>query len=374
MSGVNAPALVGGAIQVAGTSTTNINNVTISGNTAGGGGAIFIQSGTVNVTNSTISGNTAVNNGGGIANQFILNVSNSTISGSTANGSTNTGGGIFNNATTNLVNSTITNNNANTAGGGIYSCCTLNMKNTIVAGNLAPNSNIKDITGSVTGYNLIGNSTGATISGTTTGNQLDINPLLGVLVNNGGPTRTHALLGGSPAIDKGSNSGSPLPTTDQRGAGFARTVNLDIANAAGGDGTDIGAFESTTIPPCGLAATPIAFGQTINGTLAPGDCHFTPAGGNVGELATLYDAYTFTATAGQQIVITKTSSDFDTTVRLYRGSFPGGTFVTENDDGGGGTNSRIPPGSGSFTIPVSGQHTILTNAFRNFGTGHIRST
>ena len=76
------------------------------------------------------------------------------------------------------------------------------------------------------------------VGGTLTG----VDPLLGPLANNGGPTQTEALLAGSPAIDKGPN---PLPTfplnaNDQRGSGFARVV---------GPAVDIGAFEVQPPPP-----------------------------------------------------------------------------------------------------------------------------
>ena len=82
-----------------------------------------------------------------------------------------------------------------------------------------------------------------------------LNPLLGPLANNGGSTRTHALLGGSPAIDKGSNSGSGV-TTDQRGS--TRVVDLaTVANASGGDGTDIGAYEAQTDPNTAPTITPL---------------------------------------------------------------------------------------------------------------------
>src|SRR5207249_3760707 len=70
---------------------------------------------------------------------------------------------------------------------------------------------------------------------------ININPLLGPLQDNGGPVFTHALLDGSPAIDKGKNLSGD--TTDARG--FPRTFDDPaIANAAGGDGTDIGAYEA----------------------------------------------------------------------------------------------------------------------------------
>jgi hypothetical protein len=84
---------------------------------------------------------------------------------------------------------------------------------------------------------------GATITGITTHNILGQNPLLGPLQDNGGPTFTMALLPGSPAIDKGKSFGA---ATDQRSR--PRIYDFPtIANAAGGDGSDIGAFELT--PP-----------------------------------------------------------------------------------------------------------------------------
>ena len=94
-------------------------------------------------------------------------------------------------------------------------------------------------------FNLIGNNSGVTI--TPAQFQIrsalpgsPINPMLGPLQNNGGPTLTRALLSGSPAIDKGHSSGL---ATDQRG--FPRTFDQPmIPNATGGDGTDIGAVES----------------------------------------------------------------------------------------------------------------------------------
>ena len=73
---------------------------------------------------------------------------------------------------------------------------------------------------------------------------LGVNPLLGALADNGGPTQTHALLPGSPAVNAGPNPLTPFPGSadDQRGAGYARVV---------GGRVDIGAFEvqPTTIEP-----------------------------------------------------------------------------------------------------------------------------
>src|SRR5262249_48326400 len=106
--------------------------------------------------------------------------------------------------------------------------------------------------GSVTsqGYNLSSDDASAFLNQTTDQNSTD--PMLGPLQDNGGPTFTHAPCTGvgvpgasctraSPAIDAGKNFTSF--TTDQRGTGFARTVDLGFPKPTGGDGTDIGAFE-----------------------------------------------------------------------------------------------------------------------------------
>ena len=74
---------------------------------------------------------------------------------------------------------------------------------------------------------------------TGAGDQVNKNPLLTPLQNNGGPTLTHGILPGSPAIDQGKNFGL---ATDQRGA--PRLFDfLSITNAGGGDSSDIGAVE-----------------------------------------------------------------------------------------------------------------------------------
>jgi hypothetical protein len=88
------------------------------------------------------------------------------------------------------------------------------------------------------GFNLSSDNGGGVLINAT--DILNTDPLLAPLQLNGGQTPTHALLCGSPAIDKGKNLSGD--TTDQRGS--SRTFeNTGIANATGGDGTDIGAFE-----------------------------------------------------------------------------------------------------------------------------------
>jgi hypothetical protein len=91
------------------------------------------------------------------------------------------------------------------------------------------------------GFNLIGNNKDANLTAATTDQigtvSAPIDPLLGPLQENGGPTKTHALLANSKAIDKGDSSGS---SADQRG--FTRPV-FNPAIARPGDGSDIGAYE-----------------------------------------------------------------------------------------------------------------------------------
>src|SRR5262249_61484220 len=87
-------------------------------------------------------------------------------------------------------------------------------------------------------HSLIESPKAGAINGTNTDNIIGQDPKLGPLQNNGGPTPTHALLDGSPALDKGSNLANLA--TDQRGAGFARVH---------GAAADIGAFEMDLIPP-----------------------------------------------------------------------------------------------------------------------------
>ena len=195
-------------------------------NIAENGGALAVAGGDVLLTNVTFSGNLATNGGAIHLRNF-----NSFVCASV----------------------TIASNTAVAAGGGIYDDRNGDgaLKNTIVAGNRAPGT--PDVFGALVslGHNLIG-AQGTNTAGFTNGVMGDqvgtsgnpINPVLGPLQNNGGPTVTHALLPGSPALDTGTND--LAPPTDQRGAGFARIINGVI---------DIGAFEA---PTCRLAASPFA--------------------------------------------------------------------------------------------------------------------
>ena len=172
---------------------------------------VLLLASSATIVNSDISNNTRSgnNSGAGIATAGgTVTVVNSTISSNTGTGS---GGGIFsNNSPVNLYNVTLSNNTSDSDadgvgdGGGIYVTGSVpTLRNTLIGGNFdnSPATQHPDCSGSVTseGYNLISSTTGCIIFGNTTGNIIGVSPNLGPLQLNGGDTRTHALLTGSPA-------------------------------------------------------------------------------------------------------------------------------------------------------------------------------
>ena len=216
----------GGGIRNSGTLT--ISNSTISGNSADFDGGGILNGGTLTISHSTISGNSA-DFGGGIRNFGTLTISHSTISG---NHAADFGGGIINFGTLTISNSTISGNDADRDGGGIRNGGTSILRSTIVANNAATGVG-DDLIGTFqVEYSLIEQRAGATIRETVArSNRYGVDPLLEPLADNGGPTETHALLPGSPALNRGFNYNSAA--FDQRGLGYVRAVER----------TDIGAFE-----------------------------------------------------------------------------------------------------------------------------------
>jgi hypothetical protein len=199
----------GGGIRNSGQGNLNLNNSTIKDNESSSGGGIFNAWGTITINNSTISGNSARGFGGGINNlggsAYLNNV---TISNNTDNDIV--AGGIH-----------------NEGGGSVY------LQNSIIAKN---NGDGPDCNGTLTsyGYNLIGNMSGCTLT-PTSGDLTNMDPLLNTLGNNGGPTLTHALQFGSPAI----NSGNPGGCKDS----FDGILNLDQRGYPRVQQCDIGAYE-----------------------------------------------------------------------------------------------------------------------------------
>ena len=197
--------------------------------------------------------------GGGIENNgqagpAVASVLESTIANNTASTTSTVnggGGGIDNDhGTLTLDSCTITGNSGDTGnstagGGGVQnvSGSSATVTNTLIAGNTT-NQVGGDVNGAFTsnGFNLIRNtngSTGFTTATDQTGTAASpLNAFLGPLQNNGGHTDTRAPAAVSPAIDKGKTSFH----IDQRQR-QAPYDNPSIPNAAGGDGSDIGAIE-----------------------------------------------------------------------------------------------------------------------------------
>jgi hypothetical protein len=284
----------GGAIKNTGTLT--LNNSTLSGNYAqyyGNGGAIA-NTGTLTINNSTLSGNGVLGSagltveGGAIyMGGGKLSLTNSTISGNSAYGGSTTygqttyggpagtpagnglGGGLYvAGGTVTIDHSTIADNAASSygspsspnRGGGIFNAASLQMHDTILADNSADSGS--DLSGGVTslGYNLFGSSSGG--SGFAATDLLNVDPLLGPLQNNGGPTQTMAPPADSPAVNAGDPADNINPNTpayDQRGPGFPRIFGGQI---------DIGAFERQSLTDfvvSGFPTTYTAGATTDNG-------------------------------------------------------------------------------------------------------------
>jgi hypothetical protein len=242
-------ALDGGGI-LSGTSfkapaNVTLINSTISGNSASGaGGGIANYYWGVAIVNSTISGNSAGDAGGGISSSGVQ-ISNSTLSGNSAGSA---GGGISSSGGVQISNSTLSGNSA-LSGGGIYNVAgqygaTLEIGNTIFNRG-ASGENIVNNGGMVTshGYNVCSDNGSGYLNGP--GDQVNTDPLLGPLQDNGGPTLTHAPLSGSPAIDAGDPNFTPPPFHDQRGPCFYRVFGRRI---------DVGSVETQPQPRCVIPA------------------------------------------------------------------------------------------------------------------------
>jgi CSLREA domain-containing protein len=272
------------------------------------GGGILISTGsTLAVTDTIVSANEA-NNGGGIYNRGTLSLARTEVNG---NNALNDGGGIFNMGDMTIEDSLVSSNNAITGGGGIMQSGDGLMTNTTISGNRSAgaggirntgtagvtltltNCTVADNDGGTAGgivatqavileNTIVANNAGGDCGGIfiSHGNNLDsdntcglvdpddlpgTDPLLGLLADNGGPTRTYALENGSPAIDAGDNT--ICPATDQRGE--PRPEDGD------GDGTavcDMGAYE-TAATGGGVVNVP------RGGSSGGGPCSIAAAGG-----------------------------------------------------------------------------------------------
>ena len=338
-----------------------VNSVTIlecniTGNTGKFGGGVSIVSNFLTMRRCTISNNHAVNTGfsnagGGVNYQGgTMLLENCTISGNSNDSASDSAGGVCTfSGTTTIANCTITNNtnlNDSTSTGGLIALQNNTyVFNSIIAGNTnggSATSNTADIcipdftffTSSTArifsdGYNLIGNIGVHTVGGTVgptffingvSGDQVGtpgaiLNPGLGALANNGGPTPTHLITPTSLAYNKGSNTsftgtmGPALvaPLNDQRGLVRPRGASADVGAVeaqvvvspatipAGQSGTLY-----TTVTFSAAGGTP-AYGLVFSGSLPSGmTCNGTTLAGTPTQVGSF--PFTITATDSTALV------------------------------------------------------------------------
>lgn len=220
--------------------TENFANPAAGG--AYGGGAAVTDSATF--ISSTIDNNYAATSGGGLSIGGGLFIANSTISGNIA--------GQFPAAetryTSSLSNSTVAFNHAlmDTSTGAVvfdFVNGSLSLNSSIIANNTVGANNLESDLyiqhGMLSGADNLVITTNQSPMGVIT---ITEDPKLGPLQFNGGRTRTHALLPGSPVIGKGNKIALPPPYDqyDQRGLGYPRTTGPTAT-------TDIGAFQFDSI-------------------------------------------------------------------------------------------------------------------------------
>jgi hypothetical protein len=307
----NSADLVGGGIYNV-NSTATVTGSTLTGNSAGGGGAIANEGGTLTVDNSTLSGNSADGDGGAITNGGpLIVITSSTLTGNIVTAGYGSGGAISDIGTSTQAV----------------------LRNTILAANQAASA--PDVSGHVAsrGYNLIGNGSGGSgftdtdLVGTPA-NQID--PLLGPLQDNGGPTQTQTVLAGSPALNAGDPS--ELGNPDQRGV-------------VRSGGTNIGAYQ----------ASATAFVLTAPATVQ--------AGVPFDVTVTAVDPFNQVA-VGYTGTVTFSTTDTDPGVVLpadYTFTLDDGGTHTFTDTGRGET-TLITPGDQMLTVMDTADNTITGSA------------
>ena len=240
----------GGGLLVDSGATLRMRRSAIIDNMATGafGGGIW-NKGELWVYDSTIANNVS-NRAGGVRNEGNMNLRNVTVSSNVAQSPEAGTGGISQNGFAVLYNVTITgntgvgNNVGSFRGGGIQIVegKTTVVKNSIIAGNqggLGPNDCVGQLSGD-SKYNLIGDTNACTIPSFVSTFLLDIDPLLGPLANNGGPTQTHLPAANSPVLEAGYQFPPPAADgceiRDQRG----------VPRPQGAGACDMGAVEVTS--------------------------------------------------------------------------------------------------------------------------------
>ena len=340
----------GGGLHVLG--TLNLTDSTVSNNSAAnaGGGIRITSGGTANIANSTIVGNSALTpgaSGGGIESQGVLVIVNSTVSGN--NISNGGGSGIaVDSGSADISFTTIAANSGGNSNPQLSrtSPATLTMRGNIVA-NPTQGINCAGLAAGISAGNNL--DSGNTCSFSAAGDLTNSIPLLAALANNGGPTQTHALQAGSPAINAGPTTGT-IPATDQRGAGFARVLNGQA---------DIGAFESAFVTAPTLPVVDVGNASISEGNVGTKVLNFpvtllsaAPAGG----VTLTYSTANGSATAGSDYVAVVAG-----TVVIAPGASTGNLPVTINGD------TTVEPDE-TFTVTITGAINATLGAATATGT------
>jgi uncharacterized repeat protein (TIGR01451 family) len=298
IGGNSANSLGGGLYSEAtyfGINTTVVKATTFAINSASDGAGIFNHAPQGNATlllsSSTLYLNAAQNDGGAIANAGPLGLGNVTVNKCTFLGNTAgaRGGGIFNDGEDCLaalaVNASTFSKNSAAAGGTIFvkdANATLLIADSIFnAGSSGGTLSNESAIVTSYGFNLSSDDGAGLLTAAT--DLINTDPQLGTLQSNGGPTPTIALGPNSPAIDQGQRGvfAALSSNTDQRG--FPRPLDdPTVPNAAGGDGSDIGAYEVQNLRPvakCKNVTVPAGAG--CMGSASIDDGSFDPDGGLV---------------------------------------------------------------------------------------------
>ena len=290
----------GGGIWIGANTQATITGSTIADNIAKGGlygggygGGLFVA-GQATLSGSTIDGNQVTNgwdcddgycfeyylgHGGGIVNRGQTVAANTTISGNDE--------AVFTSGNLDVLQSTVTGN-----GGGIRvkGDTVTTLRGSVVSGNgfevyLDNDDSVHSPTVVVNAFNVFGHSGNSGLVGLSKGATdmvptVGLNAILGPLADNGGPTQTHALPAGSPALDRAPNASctaAPVNGVDQRG----QPRNHNAVGIVTNNECDVGAFERAG----SAAAMGFYLSATGNGSVGglaftPGDIiKFTPAGG-----------------------------------------------------------------------------------------------
>ena len=364
--------LSGGGIFVDFGDNLTVIDSTVSGNTAAQGGGIFSY-GTTTIENSTISGNVAGRGGGIYNDNGRTTITSSTITENYASSlyqSSGGGAGVASYGDTStetvVANSIISDNSSNCS---VESACIFRHDGDVdfVSGGLHPHNSFTS-----QGYNIIGDSsleydTAYRTAGTAigafnkTGDQKGVtDPKLGPLQDNGGLSQTHALLTGSPAIDKGSTTlatdqrgGVPRPqgTADDVGA-FELEIAVNDAPVATDDTADTDEdtalnyiavlTNDTDVNGDSLSVSSVTQPSNGSASLVNGEVNYTPAGNYNGP-----DSFTYTVSDGKGGTDTATvnltlnavndapvaANDTKTTDEDTPLTFPSSDLVGNDDEG-----------------------------------------